>query len=169
MEFAWKDTLHGDYFYSNNMHLEYYSVLYNLGVIYSLMGRGVDIMSPDCEEAKHKDAIKCFQYAAWIFDKIKAEITNNLTHKEISPDLSENNLTFNSSLCLAYAQIYVLELAAKKDMDNSLQAQLCRGVFELMTTTYNIAKDSMAKAFNDETRLYLNNRRFFYYGLCYFK
>jgi len=94
MDFAWKDTLTGDFFYSNNMNLEYYSNLYNLGVVYSLLGRATDIMNSDLEESKHKDAIKYFQHAAFIFDKIKQEIANNLSAKEISPDLLENNLTF---------------------------------------------------------------------------
>jgi tetratricopeptide (TPR) repeat protein len=92
MEFAWKDTLTGDFFYSNNMNLEYYSVLYNLGVVYSLLGRATDITNPDLEESKHKDAIKYFQYAAGIFDKIKQELPNCLPTKEICPDLSETNL-----------------------------------------------------------------------------
>ena len=102
MEFSWKDTITGDFFYSSNMNLEYFSVLYNLGVIYSLMGRSVNIMDPDLEEAKHKEAIKFFQYAAWIFDKIRAEIGNCLPNKEISPDLSENNLTYVSFSLLLY-------------------------------------------------------------------
>jgi len=36
-------------------------------------------------------------------------------------------------LCLAYGQLYVLELAAKKELDVALQAQLSRGVFDLFT------------------------------------
>jgi len=94
MDFSWKDTLTGDFYNSNNMNLEYYSVLYNLGILYSLMGRCVNIADPELEEAKHKEAIKNFQYAAWIFDKIKQEISNNLSNKEISAYLSNNNLTF---------------------------------------------------------------------------
>jgi hypothetical protein len=65
--------------------------------------------------------------------------------------------------------VYVLELAAKKELDPGLQSQLGRGVFDLLTSAYNISKDSMAKLFSEETRIYLNNRRFFYYGLSYFK
>ena len=94
MEFAWKDSLNGNFYYSNNMNLEYYSVLYNLGVVYSLMGRAIDITNPDLEEPKHKEAIKLFQYAANIFDKIKQEVSGCLASNEISPDLSENNLTY---------------------------------------------------------------------------
>ncbi len=94
MEFGWKDTFSRDYIYSNNMNLEYYAVLYNLGVIYSLLGRACDLMDPDLEESKLKEGIKEFQYAAWIFDKIKQEVPNNIPAKQVSPDLSENNLYF---------------------------------------------------------------------------
>jgi len=43
------------------------------------------------------------------------------------------------------------------------------GVFDLYTACYNISRESMAKLFSEETRIFLNNRRFFYYGLCYYK
>jgi len=65
--------------------------------------------------------------------------------------------------------MYVLELAAKKNLDLGLQSQLARGVYDLFTTSYNIAKESMVKIFPDEVRIFLNNRRFFYYGLAYYK
>jgi len=74
--------------------LEYYSVLYNLGVIYSLLGRCVESENSEFDENKHKEAIKNFQYSSWIFDKIKNEINTHLSHKEISNDMSSNNLSF---------------------------------------------------------------------------
>jgi len=143
-------------------------VLYNLGVVYSLLGRCVNPQDPDLEELKLKDAIKDLQYAGWIFDKIRQAVPGCLSQKEISPDMTTHNLSFNSNLNLAWAQLYILELASKKNMDKNLQSQLAKGCYDLFTAVYNISKDALQKFFNEETRIYLNNRRFYYFGLCHY-
>lgn len=37
LDFAWKDTIKNEYYYSNNIAFEYYSVLFNLATIYALI------------------------------------------------------------------------------------------------------------------------------------
>ena len=111
-----------------------------------------------------KESVKYFQYAAFIFDKIKLEIPGVVPAKEIQPDLSTNFLTYASYLCLANGQILVFEVATKKGLSNELQAQLARGVFDIYTLAYNLSKESLKKQINDETRIYINNRRYYYFA-----
>ena len=96
IEFSWKDSLLGDFSYSNNINLDYYSTLYNLGVVYGLLGQSANIRDPDLNETSLKEAIKHFQYAGWLFDKIRNEVLSSLSSKEITPDLAKDNLTFVS-------------------------------------------------------------------------
>lgn len=102
IEFAWKDTLKNDFFCSYNVNLEYYSVLFNLGICYNLIANQVDPQTD--EEAKIKEAIKYYQYSAWIFDKVKNEIPTFIPVKEVQPDMSQNYLT--------YVRIYKFNISA---------------------------------------------------------
>lgn len=43
-----------------------------------------------------------------------------------------------------------------------LRAQLSKGVFELYSSAYNLAADSLKKLVDDNTRSYINNRRYYY-------
>lgn len=43
-----------------------------------------------------------------------------------------------------------------------LRAQLAKGVFELYMSAYNLATDSLKKLVDDTTKIYLNNRRYYY-------
>jgi len=60
-------------------------------------------------------------------------------------------------------------MAAKKELPSSLQAQLALGCFDLFTVAFNYSRESLLKFLNDETRIYLNNRRYYYLGLSYYK
>ena len=111
-----------------------------------------------------KEAVKNFQYAAFIFDKIKQEIPAVVPANEIQPDLSTNFLTYASYLCLANGQILVFEIATKKGLSCELQAQLARGVFDIFTLAYNLSKESLKKQIAEETRIYINNRRYYYFA-----
>ena len=157
--------LNNDFYYSYNIHHEYYSVLFNLGTLYFNIGR----CDHGGDETKMKDAVKYFQYAAYIFDKIKQEIPSVVPAKEIQPDLSTNFLTYASYLCLANAQALVFEVASKKGLALELQAQLAKGVFDIYTLALNLAKESLKKTISDEIRIYLNNRRYYYFGLSLIK
>jgi hypothetical protein len=91
IEFTWKDSLKNDNHTSYNVNLEYYSAMFNLAVIYRQIGKcyfGAN------EDGKLKEGIKSFQYAAWLFDKIKNEIPSFIPVKEINPDLSSTFLSY---------------------------------------------------------------------------
>ena len=116
-----------------------------------------------------KESVKYFQYAAFIFDKIKQEIPAVVPLKEIQPDLSTNFLTYASYLCLANGQQLIYEVASKKVLAFELQAQLARGVFDIYTLAYNLAKESLKKQISEEARIYINNRRYYYFAYSLLK
>ena len=93
LEFSWKDVLKNDYFSSYNSRYEYYCTLFNLGVIYNSMGK---FFFNTTDDEKLKEGIKHFQNAAWVFDKVKAELPGYIPAKETSPDLSSNYLSYVS-------------------------------------------------------------------------
>jgi hypothetical protein len=92
LEFAWKDVLRNDFYYSYNINFEYYSAYFNLAIIYVLMGKLLSKSTGD--DNKLKEGIKYFQTAAWIFDNIKQEIPICIQAKETPPDLSSNYLSY---------------------------------------------------------------------------
>lgn len=91
IEFSWKDVLKDDFYNSYNVNFEYYSVLFNLGVLYHNLGK---YSKGATEDSKLKEGIKYFQYAAWVFDKIKQELPTSLPVKEASFDLSTTYLSY---------------------------------------------------------------------------
>ena len=121
------------------------------------------------DESKMKDSIKYFHYAAFIFDKIKTEIVAVVPAKEIQPDLSTNFLTYSSYLSLANSQQLIFEVASKKGLALELQAQLAKGVFDIYTLAYNLANESLKKQISEEFRIYLNNRRYYYFAMSLIK
>ena len=89
--------------------------------------------------------------------------------KEIQPDLSLNFLSYASYLCQANAQILIYEVSTKKGLAFELQAQLSKGVYEIFTLVYNLAKESLKKQISEEARIYINNRRYYYLACSYIK
>jgi hypothetical protein len=53
-------------------------------------------------------------------------------------------------------------VAERKNSSLELQGQLSKGIFDLYSSAYGLANESLKKILNDEARIYLNNRRFFY-------
>ena len=101
IEFGWKDVLKNDYYYSYNVNLEYFSVLFNLAVCYFLLGSNISFKAED--DALLKEGIKNYQYSAWLFDKIKNEVPTCIPAKETQPDLSVNYLTYvNNNIILVF-------------------------------------------------------------------
>ena len=93
IDFAWKDTLVDEKYTSNSIHFEYYSVLFNIGIVYFEMGKS-SIESND--ELKYKEGVKQFQTSAWIFDRIKEEFQLYIQVNNIQPDLSMSYMSFVS-------------------------------------------------------------------------
>jgi hypothetical protein len=94
IEFSWSDVLRAKYDSSNNINFEYYSCLFNLGILYNLMGESLKNSSSGDDLEVLKEAIKYFQNSAGIFDKIKSEITTYISLKELPLDLSANYLSY---------------------------------------------------------------------------
>lgn len=94
IDFSWDDVLTGKFTSFNNINFEYYSCLFNLAILYNLMGESKKNSSA-CDDLEIiKESIKYFQNSAGIFDKIKAEITTYISPKELSLDLSSNYLSY---------------------------------------------------------------------------
>jgi len=91
LDFGWKDTLSEEKFLSNSIHFEYYSVMFNLALIYFEMGKAVYFVE---EDVKLKDGVKYFQTAASLFDKIKEEYQLYIQALNIQPDLQLNYMSF---------------------------------------------------------------------------
>lgn len=105
VEFNWKDVLKNDFMSSFNINYEYFSTFFNLAVCYYSIGMATPLNE---DEIKLKEAIKNFQYAAWIFDNIKNEISNALPLREIPSDMTPNYLTYVTLFLINYSvHIYV--------------------------------------------------------------
>jgi hypothetical protein len=97
VEFAWKDVIKNDFWYSSNVNHEFYSGLYNLAVAYYSLAASI---SQADEDTKLKEGIKYFQYSSWIFDNIKNELPTLIPAKETPPDMTQNFLTYVKSFFL---------------------------------------------------------------------
>lgn len=97
IDFAWRDTLMDEKYTSNSIHFEYYSVLYNLGIVYFETGKSFFVSDDDL---KLKEGVKQFQTAAWIFDRIKEEYQLYIQSANIQPDLQISYMSFVSFLYL---------------------------------------------------------------------
>lgn len=166
VEFGWKDVLKNDFYYSYNINHEYYCCLYNLAVCYYNLACSISISD---EEAKLKEAIKYLQYSSWVFDNIKNELPSLIPAKETPPDMTPNFLTYNSYLCLAQAQIYLLTVAERKKSSFELQGQLAKGINDLYSSALQLANESLKKILSDEARGFLVNRRSWYAALAFIK
>jgi hypothetical protein len=91
VDFAWRDVIKNDFWYSNNVNFEYYSSLFNLAIAYSCLGSS--ILSSD-DEVKLKEGIKYFQFSSWLFDNIKNELPSLIPAKETPTDMTQNFLTY---------------------------------------------------------------------------
>jgi hypothetical protein len=72
-------------------------------------------------------------------------------------------------MCMAQAQTVLLQIADRKNMSPELRAQLAKGISDLYTNTYNLVIDSLKKFIDDPTRIYLNNRRFYFAAIAALK
>lgn len=60
-------------------------------------------------------------------------------------------------------------VAEKKGSSFELQAQLAKGIFDLFSSAYNLANDSLKKLVDETVRTYMNNRRYFYLAMSCIK
>ena len=170
LEFNWKDTLKNSNCKSMNINFEIYNVLFNLATIYLNIARMESVEAAGTDDAKLKEAIKSYQYAAGIYDKIKNEIAQCVPEKEIPNDLKPNYMTYCSCLCIAYAQKNLITVAENKKTSPSLLAQLCKGVEDMYKNAALIAKEKpLCKLLGDQYIYYINNRCNYHEALTYSK
>lgn len=168
LDFSWSDSIKGDTLTTNNINFEYFSVLYNLGVLYHLMGRFIANSNPS-DDNKLKEGINYFKYSAWVFDHIKQESGTSLTSKETQTDLSMNFLSYLSFVSLAQAQALLLTFAEKKEMALELQAQLSKGVADLYSSALNLANESLKKIIDEPSKKFLNFKKCYFCGIACIK
>jgi len=170
LDFTWKDTLKNSNYSSMNINFEIYNVLFNLATIYLNIARMESVEAAGTDDAKLKEAIKSYQYAAGIYDKIKNEITQCVADKEIPNDLRPNYMTYCSCLCIAYAQKNLITVAENKKTSPSLLAQLCKGVEDMYKNAALICKEKpLSKLLGDQYIYYINNRCNYHEALTYSK
>ena len=167
--FVWRDTLKNSNYNSMNIHFELYNVMFNLATIYLNIGRMESIEAGN-DDARLKEAIKSYQYAAGFFDRIKNEAPQSIPEKEMPNDLKPNYMTYCSSLCIAYAQKNLITVAENKKTSPSLLAQLCKGVEDMYKNAQLIAKEKpLCKLLGDQYLYYINNRVIYHEALTYSK
>lgn len=91
IDFAWRDTLMDEKYTSNSVHFEYYSVLFNVGIVYFEMGKSSYLSDDDL---KYKEGVKQFQTAAYIFDRIKEQYQLYIQAGMIQPDMQMSYMSF---------------------------------------------------------------------------
>lgn len=160
--FSWRDVLKDSNYSSYHFAHEYYNNLFNLAVCLVNLGKSVSFKSDDIEI---KAAIKNFNQAAWIFDKIKQEASAQIPAKELMPDLSSSYLTYCNNFAIAQSQALIFEISGRKGMSNELQAQLSRGIYDFLTQCLNFTNDGLKSYSDNLLRTYLNNRRYWYFAL----
>jgi len=169
LEFMWKDTLKNSNCSSMNINFELYNVMFNLATIYLNIARMESIEAGN-DDARLKEAIKSYQYAAGFFDRIKNEAPQSIPDKEMPNDLKPNYMTYCSCLCIAYAQKNLITVAENKKTSPSLLAQLCKGVEDMYKNAQLIAKEKpLCKLLGDQYIYYINNRVNYHEALTYSK
>ena len=158
LEWTWRDTLKNSNWSSFNISFEIYNVLYDLAITYYNIGR-VEAAEAGDDDAKLKEAIKAYQYAAGFFDKIKNEAPLSIQDKELPNDLKPNYMTYCSCICIAKAQLLLIKVAEKKKTSAGLLAQLCKGVEDMYKNAQLIAKEKpLCKVLGDQYLYVINNR-----------
>ena len=160
--FVWGDSLTKDNYTSYNFAMEYYNHIYNLAITLVNIGKSVSLTDSD---DKLKEAIKCMNQAAYLFDKIKLELPNSINSKEIQPDLSANYLSYASYYILANSQIIILEVCKKKKMALELQAQLSKGIYDNLTQAASLLTQNLKKYTDNATLILLNHKKYYYFAL----
>jgi len=99
VSFTWQDSYSRDKKTTTNPLMERVGMLYNLAVVYNQMG----INYVNTKGDKLKEATNSFLTAAWIFDRIKLEISGK-NPADFTLDLSELNMNMGDLLMKAQAQ-----------------------------------------------------------------
>ena len=168
IEFQWKDVFKAKTWSSYNINFEFYNSLFNLAMIYYIMGF---LITKECgdDEERLKESVKYYRYASGLFDTIKNDAASVIPAKELPPDLGFSYMSYCSYICIALGQINLVKVAMKKKTNFDLQSQLLKGVEEMLNSAYLLTNESLKKNLDDNTKLLLFNRKNYYEALCYSK
>ena len=158
LNFSWNDVLKDSNYGSYQYAHEYYNNLF--------MGKSVTFQDSD---ESLKNGVKSFNNAAWLFDKIKQELPSQLAAKDIQPDLSSSYLTYGNSFLITQSQALIFEISKRKNMSSELQAQVSRGIFDLLSSCLTFANEGLKSYSDSLLKTYLNNRRFWYFSISCLK
>ena len=170
IDFKWSDVIKDKQWKSHNINFEYYSALYNLGVVYYMIGLETGTNSKEDKNIK-KDAVNHFKKAVYIFRLLKDEAYAAISQDELPYDLYPTHLEYCEKLSLIAGQKYILQIAeitSKKEY--SLHAKLLCGILDHYSKAYSLSNVSPnSYGGTSEFRNYLNNRIYFYKYLMYSK
>lgn len=166
VQFSWLDVLKKDNYSSYTYYHEYYNMLFNLAIVLFNLGKLINLNDSD---DVIKAGIKNFNYASWVFDKIKNELPQQVNLKDIQPDLNPTFLSYCSLFSLAHSQILISIISDRKKMNFELQSQLSKGIYELFSSCLNLSNEGLVKYSDNFLKTFLNNRRFFYFSQGFIK
>ena len=170
IDFQWTDTIKEKLWKSYNINFEFSNSLYNLAVIYYILGLELGSTSKDDKNIK-KDAINHFKKALSIFRYLKNEAYTLINQSELPIDLYPTHLEYCERMCIVAGQKYIVEVAeitSKKDF--SLHAKLYCCIVDNYNKLFSLCNTSPTnQGGTNEFRNYLNNRIYFYKYLMYAK
>ena len=170
IDFKWTDTIKEKQWKSHNINFEYYNALYNLAVIYYMIGLELGTNSKEDKSIK-KDAVNHFKKAVYLFRMLKNEAYTTIDQSELPYDLYPTHLEYCEKLSLIAGQKYILQIAeitSKKEY--LLHAKLLGCIIENYIKAFALSNTSPnTYGGSTEFRNYLENRTSFYRYLMYSK
>ena len=170
IDFKWTDTIKEKQWKSHKINFEYYNALYNLAVVYYMIGLELGANSKEDKNIK-KDAVNHFKKAVYLFRLLKNEAYLAIDQSELPYDLYPTHLEYCEKLSLIAGQKYILQIAeftSKKEY--LLQAKILCCILDYYNKAYSLSNTSPnSYGGSNEFRNYLNNRIYFYKYLMYSK
>ena len=168
--FCWSDTICDKEWKSYNIYFEIYNCLYNLAVVYYLLGKHYGNTAKDDKNVL-KESVISYKHALYIFDRLRHEAYSTISTKELPYDLYPSHLCYCAKLCIIYGQLEIIRVAqftSKKEY--RLQAKLFLGISETLKKAIELSNMKPTnKGGKEEYRAFLSNRIQYYRGLMYQK
>jgi programmed cell death 6-interacting protein len=163
IEFTWNDTLKGSSWKSYNIWFEIYNAIFNLAVSYFCLGEGVGKAAMD--KNGHKEALKYYKNAMYLFNLIKEEAMTKIIEKELPYDLFPSHMDYCKTLCEINGQIEIYKIAKENDPTKfSLHAKLLCEVSKLYEKLRSLCDNPQTKKGTSD-----NIISFFEYRIHYYK
>ena len=170
IDFIWTDIIKEKQWKSHKINFEYYNAIYNLAVIYYMLGLELGKESKEDKNIK-KDAVNYFKKSVCLFRLLKDEAYLSLEQSELPYDLYPTHLEYCEKLSLIAGQKYILQIAeitSKKEF--LLHAKILCCIVDYYSKAFSLSNTSpTSNGGNSEFRNYLNNRIYFYKYLMYSK